>query len=52
MFWLAGEIGQSLGYGFTVEGFWPAFLGALVVSIVSAVLSSLLGGRKRSLEDE
>jgi putative membrane protein len=52
MFWLAGEIGRSLGYGFTVEGFWPAFWGALVVSIVSAVLSSLVGGRRRRAEDE
>ena len=52
MFWLAGEIGQSLGYGFTVEGFWPAFLGALVVSIVSMVLSSLLGERKRKAEGD
>jgi putative membrane protein len=47
MFWLAGEIGTRLGYGFTVDGFWPAFWGALVVSIVSAVLSALFGGRKR-----
>lgn len=42
VFWLAGEIGQSLGYGFTVEGFWPAFLGALVVSVVSVVLGVFL----------
>lgn len=51
MFWLAGEIGQSLGYGFTVDGFWPAFWGALVVSIVSMVLSGLVGER-RGREDE
>jgi putative membrane protein len=52
MFWLAGKIGNSLGYGFTVDGFWPAFWGALVVSIVSAVLSSLVGGRRRQAENE
>ncbi|MBI4699307.1 MAG: phage holin family protein [Nitrospirae bacterium] len=28
--------------GFYVEGFWPAFLGALVVSVVSMILSSLM----------
>ncbi|MBN1428568.1 MAG: phage holin family protein [Anaerolineae bacterium] len=50
MFWLAGEIGQKLGYGFTVDGFWPAFWGALVVSIVSAVLSGLVGGRRHQDE--
>ncbi|MGQ0600680.1 MAG: phage holin family protein [Anaerolineales bacterium] len=39
LFWLTGQIGQYLGVGFTVQGFWPAFFGALVVSVVSIVLS-------------
>jgi putative membrane protein len=39
LFYLAGLIGKSFGVGFTVEGFLPAFLGALIVSIVSFVLS-------------
>jgi putative membrane protein len=39
LFWLTGQIGQYLGVGFTVQGFWPAFFGALVVSAVSIVLS-------------
>jgi putative membrane protein len=42
VFWLAGEIGQSFGYGFTVDGFWSAFLGALVVSVVSVILGVFL----------
>ena len=42
LFYLAGVIGQAFNVGFTVDGFWPAFLGALVVSIVSIVLSLLL----------
>lgn len=42
VFWLSGEIAQSLGYGFTVDGFWSAFLGALVVSVVSVVLGVFL----------
>ena len=46
MFWLAGVIGQQFGFGFTVDGFWPAFLGALVVSVVSTVLSVVLGVRR------
>lgn len=42
MFYLAGQIGQSLGgFGFSVDGFWPAFWGALVVSIVSLILSMI-----------
>jgi putative membrane protein len=42
LFYMAGVIGQAFNVGFTVDGFWPAFLGALVVSIVSMVLSLLL----------
>lgn len=39
MFYLAGQIGTAFGVGFTVDGFWPAFFGALIVSIISIVLS-------------
>jgi putative membrane protein len=39
MLWLTSSISASLGLGFHVSGFWPAFWGALVVSIVSTVLS-------------
>ncbi|MBS1818861.1 MAG: phage holin family protein [Acidobacteria bacterium] len=39
MLWLTSSIATSLGIGFHVDGFWPAFWGALVVSIVSAILS-------------
>lgn len=42
MFALTGWIGQQFGVGFIVEGFWPAFWGALLVSVVSGILSSLL----------
>jgi putative membrane protein len=33
--------------GLVVDGFWPAFWGAIVLSIVSFVLSSLLRGLNR-----
>ena len=39
LFYLAGLLGKSFGVGFTVNGFLPAFLGALIVSIVSLILS-------------
>lgn len=42
LFWLAGWIGVQFGVGFTVDGFWSAFLGALIVSVVSLVLTMLL----------
>ncbi len=39
LFYLAGLVGTRFGVGFTVSGFLPAFLGALIVSVVSFVLS-------------
>jgi putative membrane protein len=39
MLWLTSSLSQSLGLGFHVSGFWAAFFGSLVVSIVSALLS-------------
>ena len=39
MLWLAGAIGGSLGINISVAGFWPAFWGGIIVSIVSIILS-------------
>jgi putative membrane protein len=39
MLWLTSSLSSSLGLGFHVTGFWAAFFGALVVSVVSALLS-------------
>jgi putative membrane protein len=39
MLWLTSTVAASLGLGFRVAGFWPAFWGALVVSIISTLLS-------------
>ena len=44
MLQLASWLGRQLGLGFYVAGFWPAaFLGALVISVVSFVLTMLIG---------
>jgi len=40
--WLTSAISGSLGLGFHVSGFWAAFLGALVVTVVSVLLSVVL----------
>ncbi len=40
--WLTSALSEKLGIGFYVSGFWAAFLGALVVSIVSILLSLLI----------
>jgi putative membrane protein len=42
MLWLTSRVSDTLGLGFHVAGFWPAFWGALVVSIVSMLLSMLV----------
>lgn len=39
---LTSNIGQSFGIGFTVDGFWQALLGSLVISFVSVVMSLIL----------
>ena len=41
--WLASSIAVNwFRVGFYVDGFWSAFLGALIVSIVSVILSALV----------
>ena len=39
MLWLTSALSDALDLGFHVQGFGSAFLGALVVSLVSGVLS-------------
>ncbi|MFP3895578.1 MAG: phage holin family protein [Anaerolineales bacterium] len=43
MLWLAGVIASAVGVGFYIEGFGAAFLGALVISVVSFALSTFMG---------
>lgn len=54
MLWLTSAISDALGLGFHVEGFGAAFLGALVVSVVSFLLSMFLtsGARPRRAHDD
>jgi putative membrane protein len=42
LFWLTSQVGQAFGIGFTIDGFWPAFLGGLVVTVVSVIMSMIL----------
>lgn len=39
LFWLTAAISDALGAPFHVDGFWAGFWGALVVSVVSWLLS-------------
>ncbi len=36
---LTSGLSRAVGLSFTVDGFWPAFWGALVISIVSFVMT-------------
>jgi putative membrane protein len=47
MLWLTGSISDTLGLGFHVAGFGAAFLGALVVTVVSFVLSLFVASGTR-----
>ena len=44
LFWLTSVIGQSFGFGLIINDpvWWNAFLGGLVVSIVSVVMTLIL----------
>jgi len=45
LFWLIGAISNGLGLEFEVNGFWSAFWGAIVVSVVSWLLSIVVKDR-------
>ena len=47
MLWLTGWVSGVLDLGFHVAGFWAAFWGALVVSIVSLMLSFFVSDRRK-----
>ena len=48
MLWLASYISLHwLGLGFHVDGFWAAVLGSIVISVVSFLISTFVGQRKR-----
>jgi putative membrane protein len=43
MLWLTSLFSTALGFGFHVRGFWAAFFGALVISLVSTMLWAFVG---------
>ena len=48
MLWLTSALSDALGLGFHVQGFRAAFLGALVVTIVSGMLSLMTAEKHAS----
>jgi putative membrane protein len=47
LFYLVGYVGTWFGVGFSVENFWTALLGSLVVSLVSIALSLFVKDERR-----
>ena len=48
MLWLTSALSDALALGFHVRGFWAAFWGAFVVSIVSGLLSLMTAEKHAS----
>ncbi len=46
LYWLTGSLAAQLGLPFTVDGFWPAFWGAIIVSLVTGLLGLSLRSRQ------
>lgn len=44
------SLSQSLGLGFVVDGFWPAFWGGLLIGLASTVLTAMLGPERQREE--
>jgi putative membrane protein len=47
MLWLTGWIAGRLDLGFSVDGFLAALIGALVISVVSLLLSMVMTGERQ-----
>ncbi|MGQ0480597.1 MAG: phage holin family protein [Pseudonocardia sp.] len=45
LFLLVGYLAEQIGLPFSVDGFWPAFLGAIVVALVGFVLHLIIPDR-------
>ena len=47
MLWLTSELAQALGFGFDVDGFMAALIGAIIVGIVSTILNLFVGKKDK-----
>ncbi len=47
MLLLTSWLAQQIGLPFIVDGFWAALVGAIVIGVVSFILSALLGGDRQ-----
>jgi putative membrane protein len=47
LLWLTAQLAQALGIQFDVIGFWSAFVGAILIAIVSTALNLFVGASPR-----
>ncbi len=47
LFYITAAIGNYFNVGFSITTFWGAFFGSIIVSVVSVILSTLVGDRNR-----
>jgi putative membrane protein len=47
MLWFTEDIAKWFGLQFSIDSFWTAIVGALIISVVSFILSLILGGKNR-----
>ena len=52
MLMMTGWVSRLFNLGFYVRGFWDAFLGGLIISVVSLMLSIFTGARKMKVHVE
>src|SRR5688572_13242601 len=52
MLMLTGTVGQYFNLDFSVDGFWPALLGSLVISLVSVVMSVFLREERKGRKND
>ncbi|MDA1329869.1 MAG: phage holin family protein [Chloroflexi bacterium] len=47
MLYITSYVGEFFGVGLSISDFWAAFLGALVISVISVVLTSVVRDTER-----
>jgi putative membrane protein len=51
MLWVTQYVTALVGLQFSIDTFWTALVGAIIISIVSFVLSMIFGGRRHRKAD-
>src|SRR5262252_4846846 len=52
LLWLTSWVAGKLNLPFHITGFWPAFWGAIIIGVVSWLLSITLGEKRHPQEDD